>query len=112
MSRMKDLFLRGVSAVASTLQLPKASRQRAAYTVTNKAGKPGTNWRRIVRHEVLGPFFRQVGIKWVSGEAQPIMQKYSHHRFLHATKGWRRYIRGLPSHNAMRRPANIPIGAR
>lgn len=110
-SRIKGLFQRGVSALAATIQLPKANvAKRSAFTITNKAGKRGQMWRRIVRHEVVGPLHRQVGIKWVHGEDKPIMQVYREHKFLHATKGWRKYVHGLPGFNPMRRPANIPSG--
>jgi hypothetical protein len=62
--------------------------------VTPKAGKPHSPFRRIVKYERKGPFYRQVGERWLAGESFPIMQAYYKHKYLHATKGWREYTGG------------------
>lgn len=106
-SRLKKLLMTATGFAAASLNLGKvAVKQRPAFTVTNKAGKPGTHYRRIVRHEVRGPFHRQVGWRWRNGECIPIMRTITEHRYYHATKGWRCYTRGLPAPGVMRRPVH------
>lgn len=72
--------------------------------VTQRAGKKGHAYRRIIGYKRTGPFHREVGIKWVSGESWPVMQTYFKHAFLHATKGWRTYESGA----TLRLPASLP----
>jgi len=91
---IKDKLLSTASRAAEMIGLPKIQPRRSDHQVTNQSGKRATPYRRIVGYERLGPLHRQVGIKWLHGEAWPIMQTYFKHRFLHATKGWREYTGG------------------
>lgn len=80
-------------------------------TVTTKAGKPGTPYRRIIRQVKLPVWFVQTGIR-VSPDghmATPILERVERHSFLHATKGWRTYRDGLPGPG---RSSNTPVFAR
>ena len=97
MSRIKDAILRTVSGVAASLNLPSIKPRADAkpqFMISNHAGRHGEPYRRIIQHVVHGPFFRQIG---TSKDGKPIMQQHVVHRFLHATKGWRAYGRGMPS---------------
>jgi hypothetical protein len=74
--------------------------------VTRKRGMRGRPYRRIADYYRTGPFYRQVGGKWLQGEEWPIMETFFVHHFLHATKGWRTYTGG----SVMRMPRANPPG--
>lgn len=93
-ARIRKAISSGVSAAATALGLPDIKPAAPTGFITPTAGKPGSPARRLVRYERLGPFHRQVGLKWMAGESWPLMQTYFVHRLLHATKGWRTYVGG------------------
>ena len=93
-ARIKKAIASGVSRAAESIGLPPIRAKQSHGFVTPKAGKRASPARRITQYERLGPFHRQVGIKYLAGEGWPLMQTYFVHRFLHATKGWRTYIGG------------------
>lgn len=64
------------------------------FNVTKAAGKRGSFMRRIIGYTRTGPFHRQTGVRWLHGEAWPLMQTYFIHTFTHATKGKRKYVGG------------------
>lgn len=101
MSRFKDLLARGVSSIASGINLPRFAPVQRQLGVTGNCGAKGerlkySRWarkevpyRRIIAYTRLGPFFRQVGV--FARSDKPIMQGHYTHRMLHATKGWREF---------------------
>lgn len=90
-SKLKSLVLAGTAMAATALGLkPAVVKPKKRFVVTKKAGKKGDAFRRIVKHETSEQII-QTGIRWIHGEAHPIMRRVRIHRFYHATKGWRTY---------------------
>jgi hypothetical protein len=73
--------------------------------VSKKLGKKYRFGRRLIGYERRGPFQRQVEVKYLHGEAWPVMQEFYVHRLKHATKGWRAYTGGP----ALRMPYSMPV---
>lgn len=97
-SKVKSLIMAGTAMAATALGLPpiRVKPKAKRYAVEGKTGKRKQPFRHIIRHEVIGPQFIQTGIRWIHGEAQPIMKRVVTHRFYHATKGWRTYHDRVP----------------
>lgn len=111
-----DSALKGSASHVVERKAKVASSARGTTNmVTPKAGKPGDPYRRIVRYERDGPYYREVGHRWLNGERFPIIQGFYNHRFLHATKGWRVYTGGermtLP-HTYRHAPARVAFYGR
>lgn len=96
MSKLRDKLRATTSAIAAGLGLPALVPKKKSHVVTAKAGKKGTHFRRIIKHETE-TLIVQTGIRWINGEAQPIMRQVRVHRFYHATKGWRTYHDIVPN---------------
>lgn len=115
---LKDRLLGGVSRAASALGLPRIRAREPSIEVTRKAGKRGTPYRRVISYERLGPFHRQVGVKWIAGEGIPLMETFFKHCYFHATKGLRIYEshsaapRIPTSPNLMAKPARLAFYGR
>lgn len=62
--------------------------------VTSECGARGAFGRRIIAHTQEGPFYRQTG--WAK-DGKPILKEYYRHHYLHATKGWREFVNGMPA---------------
>lgn len=117
LTRLAQAAMKGVSSVASGVNVLTdnfLAQQRAAierstslaerqYKLPGQrfASKRGRPFRHYVAAKRQGPFWRQVGTDVAN---QPIIEKFYRHKFLHATKGWRTFARGLPAIEPMRRP--------
>lgn len=90
-------LLAGASRAAIVLLQPSVG----PLSAPSRGKKPGAIGRHLIRCEVSGPFFRQVGLRVlrdphgkVHGTAI-VTERYVTEGALHATKGWRRRNRTL-----------------
>lgn len=84
--KLANLLKSGASAISFGGDAPVVRAKRPQHIVTSTVGRRGAPYRKIIKYERDGPFYRQVG---ASPDGRPILQTYYRHRFLHATKGWR-----------------------